>query len=485
MTVRTRFAPSPTGFLHVGGVRTALYAYLVTQKAKLDGDPDAAFVLRLEDTDQKREVAGAADHIMKSLGALGLNYDEGPDIGGKFGSYIQSKRLEIYHRWAEKLVQDGRAYADPYTPTEIQSFREAAQKAKQPFLYRDRRPTDPPRWDGSRPLRFKSEPKAYHWHDAVMGNLHAGADAVDDFILIKSDGFPTYNFAHIVDDFEMKISHIIRGQEFIASMPNYLNLYEALQIAPPIFATMPHILAAQGNKKLSKRDGAKDVLDYLRDGFLREALVNFIASLGWNDGSEQEIFSMGELIRKFSLDRVQKSGARFDEKRLTWLNGQWIRRLNLNELTERCNSFWGENGAAAEPDFRRQVLRVVQPRLKTLADLPALSEYFFARPTPNWPLALTAKPLKKIPPDQLKTWLKTARDKLANLSEQDFQNEELLQTNLNELLTETGQKPAVIFSLIRFALTWAPFSPGLPETLRLLGKSENLARLDAAILSND
>lgn len=242
--VRTRFAPSPTGYLHVGGIRTALFAWLVARQA------GGQFILRLEDTDQKREVHGADEHIKLSLQALGIDYDEGPDKPGKYGPYRQSERLDIYKKWAQKLIDQGRAYADPYTPEEVQNFREQAQKNKQPFLYRNHRPENPPTWDGTRPLRFKSEPKAHAWHDEVMGDLSTGPEVVDDFILIKSDGYPTYNFCHIVDDAEMQITHIIRGQEFLASVPNYLNLYEALELTPPIFATMPHIMNEQGNKKL-------------------------------------------------------------------------------------------------------------------------------------------------------------------------------------------------------------------------------------------
>jgi glutamyl/glutaminyl-tRNA synthetase len=199
-----------------------------------------------------------------------------------------------------KIIESGRAYADPYSSEEVQTFREQAQKEKRPFLYRNHRPENPPAWDGTMPLRFKSEPKGYSWHDEVMGDLKTGPEVIDDFILIKSDGYPTYNFAHMIDDAEMQISHVIRGQEFIASMPNYLNLYEALEIERPKIATVPHILGPDGRKKLSKRDGAKDVLDYIKQGFLPEALVSFIATLGWNDGTEQEIFTRDELIKNLA-----------------------------------------------------------------------------------------------------------------------------------------------------------------------------------------
>ncbi|QQS18060.1 hypothetical protein IPL68_05450 [Candidatus Saccharibacteria bacterium] len=221
-TIRTRFAPSPTGYLHVGGIRTALFAYLVARQA------EGQFILRFEDTDKKREVAGSAEHLIASLKAIGLTYDEGPDIGGPYEPYIQSQRLDRYQEVAQQLIEQGRAYADPYSPEEVQKFREEAQAAKKPFLYRDHRPSHPPAWDGTQPLRFRSDPRAYDWHDEVMGDIHTGTEVVDDFILIKSDGYPTYNFAHIIDDRDMQITHVMRGQEFISSMPNYLNLYEAL-----------------------------------------------------------------------------------------------------------------------------------------------------------------------------------------------------------------------------------------------------------------
>lgn len=466
-TIRTRFAPSPTGFLHVGGVRTALFAWLL---ARQNG---GQFILRLEDTDQKREVEGSAEHLMASLKALGIDYDEGPDIGGPHGPYRQSDRLEIYRGWAQKLIDAGRAYADPYTPEQLQAFREEARANKQPFLYRNHRPENPPAWDGTMPLRFKSEPKNYTWHDEVMGELSTGPEVIDDFILIKSDGFPTYNFAHIVDDAEMQITHIIRGQEFISSQPNYLSLYDALGLEYPKFATMPHILAATGGKKLSKRDGAKDVLDYMADGFLPEALMNFIASLGWNDGTEQEVFSREELVEKFSLPRVQKSGARFDEQRLVWLNGQWIRRVPLDDLYKRVGEFWPKSAENADEAYKKQVLALVQDRLKTLADLPMMSSYFFEEPTPDWEMITSNKQLKKLEPTEIKSLLEAAA---AALETSEF-DAESLQHTLNRLLEKTGQKPGVLFSLIRLAVSWAPFSPALNDTLALLGKEKVLTRL--------
>lgn len=468
-TVRTRFAPSPTGYLHVGGIRTAVFAWLLARQA------GGQFVLRLEDTDKKREVEGSDVHLMKSLRALGLDYDEGPDIGGPYGPYRQSERLETYRPWAQKLIDSGRAYADPYTQAEVQAFREAAQQARQPFLYRNHRPENPPAWDGTTALRFKSDPKPYAWNDAIMGDLATGPEVIDDFILIKSDGYPTYNFAHIIDDQEMNISHVIRGQEFIASVPNYLNLYEALGLTPPIMATAPHILGPDGTKKLSKRDGAKDVLDYIRDGFLPEALVNFIASLGWNDGTEQEIFSREELIAKFSLERVGRSGAHFDERRLMWMNGHYIRELPLEVLADKVADFWPPEASDNDDDYKKRVLALVQERLKFFAELPELSLFFFKDLPVNPTLLSEHKQLKKLKSNELEKLLGHVR---TVLEASDFSLSDL-SDRLNKLLEATGQKPAVLFSLIRVATTQAPASPALAESLEVLGKETSLRRIKA------
>ena len=471
--IRTRFAPSPTGFMHVGGVRTALFAWLLARQKQ------GQFILRLEDTDQKREVEGSAEHIIAALGALGIHHDEGPDIGGPFTPYKQSDRLPIYKEWAQKLIDAGRAYADPYTPAELDAFRESAKANKKAFLYREHRPESPAPWDGTTPLRLKSDPKAYHWHDEVLGDLSTGPEVIDDIILIKSDGFPTYNFAHIVDDAEMQITHIIRGQEFIASQPNYLNIYEALGLDFPIFATMPHIMAESGNKKLGKRDGAKDVLDYLHEGYLPETMVNFIASLGWNDGTEQEVFSVAELIEKFSLDRVQKSGARFDEKRLEWMNGQHIRSLSLDDLYTRVTDFWPESAKDISENDKKQVLGLVQDRLKTLKDLAILTDYFFSEPIVNLQMLADNKQLSKLSNDEVKSLLTEASNVLEG---SDFTSE-AIQESLNKLLEITGQKPGILFSLIRLSVSWAPFSPALNDTLSVLGKETTLKRLTETISS--
>ena len=310
-----------------------------------------------------------------------------------------------------------------------------------------------------------------------MGNLESVPEAIDDFIILKSDGFPTYNFAHIIDDHLMKISHVIRSQEFLPSVPKFLNLYEALGIKQPKLATLPYVLGPDGKKKLSKRDGAKDMLDYKREGYLPEALMNFMASLGWNDGTEQEIFSKDELITKFRLDRVQRSGAKFDERRLEWMNGHYIRQKSLDELYKLAEGFWTEAAKKHRGEYKRQVLKLVQERLKHLAELPELTSFFFEDLPTDLSLIDDNKQLGQLGREKQKSLLETST---ANLAGSDFSDEDLTD-KLNGLLHETKQKPAVLFSLIRIATTWAPSSPGLAETLATLGREKSLERLKKSI----
>jgi glutamyl-tRNA synthetase len=469
--VRTRFAPSPTGFLHVGGVRTALFAWLVARQAS------GKFILRIEDTDKNREVAESEQHIIASLKWLGIDWDEGPDKEGDFGPYKQSSRLANYKVWALKLIEIGRAYADPYSVEELEAFRQEAHAQKKPFLFRNHRPANPPEWDGTQPLRFKSDPKSYSWHDAVMGDLKTGPEVVDDFIIIKSDGYPTYNFAHIVDDYEMQITHVIRSQEFIASVPKFLNMYEALEIERPILATVPFVMSPEGHKKLGKRDGAKDILDYKREGYLPEALVNFMALLGWNDGTEQEIFTIKELIDKFDLSRVQRSGAKFDDQRLLWMSGTYIRAMNLDRLVEEVKDFWPHSADNFDSEYKKRVLVLVQDRLKFFAELPALTSFFFEDLPMDNGLIGNNKNLQSLDKDKLIGLLTVSMEDLSDIV---FKTQDLT-TQLNNLLIKMDSKPAVLFSLLRIATTQAPFSPGLAETLGVLGKERSISRIKQQI----
>ncbi|HUY53324.1 MAG TPA: glutamate--tRNA ligase [Candidatus Dormibacteraeota bacterium] len=468
---RTRFAPSPTGALHAGAIRTALFAWLVAKHDK------GQFILRIEDTDQVRNVEGAIDNIIASLKYLKLDWAEGPDISGPYGPYIQSQRLAIYHEWANKLIDMGRAYADPYTKDQLDQLRNQAKQDKKPFLFRNHRPDNPPKWDGTTPLRFKSEPKSYQWNDLVLGKLSAGPESIDDFIIIKSDGYPTYNFCHIIDDYLMEITHLIRSQEFIPSVPKFLNLYEALEIPLPFFATPPPVLNQDNDRKLSKREGAKQILDYQKMGILPEAMINMIVSLGWNDGTTDEIYSIEQLIEKFDLNRVQKSGAHFNEDKLLWLNGNYIRKMDDQKLLELATDFLPKQSKNFDDTYTRSVLALIKERLKYLSEIPMLSNFFFEDLPIDIKLIDNNKILSKISKTELIELLKIAMIELTN---NDFKLGNLVDC-LNQLLKKTNQQPKVLFSLIRIATTQAPASPPLAETMSLLGREKSLSRINQFI----
>ena len=371
----TRFAPSPTGFMHVGGIRTALYAWAWAKKNK------GVFILRIEDTDKAREVEGSVPHIIESLKWLGISWDEGVDIGGPHAPYLQSQRLESYKKYAKILIEKGYAYPDPYTEEEVATLRQEAEQNKKIFLYRDYRPEVFDVWNGTRPLRFKvPEIKSFTWNDAVRGELSAGPEALDDFILIKSDGYPTYNFAHIIDDLEMEVTHIMRADEFIASTPKFLSLYEALSITPPVFVTLPPILAPEGNKKLGKRDGAKDILEYRNEGYLPEAMLNFLAFLGWNPGGEKEIMSPDEIISLFEIEKIHKAGAMFNEEKLLWMNKEHIRLQKKEQQLVSIQGYFKEY----EPSLLERLLPTVIDRISLYGELTSIEEqefrFFLQRP---------------------------------------------------------------------------------------------------------
>ena len=461
----TRFAPSPTGYIHIGNVRSAIYPYLV---AKKDG---GTFILRIEDT----------------LKWLGLDWDEGPIVGGENGPYFQTERKEHYLEWAKKLIKSGRAYVDDTPSEKIDEYRKADERAKVPYLYRNHRPENAEKspeknlalLGAGHPIRFKTIPKNYDWTDEVMGEMHTGPEVCDDIVLIKKDGLPTYNFAHIVDDAEMGVTHIMRGVEYLSSMPNYLALYEALELPRPLFVSLPHILAPQGNKKLGKRDGAKSVTEYRDDGILPEAMLNYLACLGWNDGTEKEIYTKEELIDAFSIDRIQNSGARFDEVKIFWYNGQWIRRIadkqGIDTLFTRTEGFWPESAASEPEEYKKKVLSIIYDRLKTLSDLRTMTEYFFIDPEVNLELITGNKFLKKLSESELVDLMTMTIERLNDIKDW---SEENLQNELNALLEKSGKKPAEYFSLVRIAVSFAPFSPALHQTLTVLGREKVLARLN-------
>jgi len=465
----TRFAPSPTGFMHVGGVRTALYAYLLARKNK------GIFILRIEDTDKEREVEGSVEHIIESLRWLNINWDEGVDIGGPSAPYLQSKRLESYKKYAQILIDKGLAYSDPYTEDQVDEFRKNAEAAKRAFLYREHRPENFEKWDGTKPLRFKvPEIKNYKWNDLVYGDLSAGPEALDDFILIKSDGFPTYNFAHIIDDIEMGVTHVTRGQEFISSVPKFLSLYEALSIKPPLFVTLPPIMGPDGKKKLGKRDGAKDVLDYRKEGYLPEAMVNFLALLGWNPGDDREIFTMDELINAFDISRIGHSGAQWNDDKLDWINKEHIKKLSPEELKNKIFEWLPEELK------KEKLIPVITERISKFGDIKKMVEageldFFYKKPEYSKEKLI----YKNIPIEKISANLKDAYEGLAKMNENDF-NVENIKNILMKIADEKGSRGELLHP-VRYALSGLDKSPDPFVIAEILGKNETLSRIQKAI----
>lgn len=460
--------------MHVGGVRTALYSWLYARKH------GGQFILRLEDTDKGREVEGSVSHIMECLKWLGIEWDESIDIGGPYAPYLQSERLDSYRAYAKKLMDAGFAYPDPYTEEEVEVFRQKAEAEKRPFLYRDHRPATILEWDGTRPLRFRTPfIKRYEWEDAIRGPLSAGEEALDDFILIKGDGYPTYNFAHVVDDIEMKITHVMRGEEFISSTPKFLSLYDALDQKPPVFATMPVILAADGKKKLGKRDGAKDLLEYRTEGYLPEAMVNFLALLGWNPGTEQEIFTVPELVEMFDLSRVQRSGARFDEEKLLFVNREHMRMLSDEAFMER-GAF-----SVSDPERLRKALPLLKERSHTFSEardmLGGELSCLFTAPTLKPAMLVAKEPTGRngLTKEALENALALIQELPEGISAEEIKTRLMPFADSQEAAGKGG-RGGVLWPL-RYALSGSERSPDPFTLIYILGARESTARISAAL----
>jgi glutamyl-tRNA synthetase len=466
---RVRFAPSPTGYLHIGAMRSALFNWLWARHT------GGVFVLRLEDTDRARLVPDAAAQIYASHDALGITPDEGPVSGGPYGPYVQSERLSIYHEHAEKLLANGALYRCWCTPERLTALREEAQKAGAAFKY-DRHcliPENQGKESEAHVLRFRipEAPETIGWDDAVRGHLEVRLDSLDDFVAVKADGYPTYHFANIVDDHLMQISHVLRADEWLPSTPKHLLLWEAFGWSKPIYAHLPAVQGPNGGKKLSKRDGAKSVQEYLDEGYLPEALRSFLASLGWNDGTTQEVYTTPELVERFTLDRIQKSPAKFDIDRLTWMNGLLIRQMELPELEQRAQGFWPASAASAGPEYRQRALGLVQERLKFLSELPELTGFFFEEPSVD--TTLLTKNFDATAGQKHLAGLLTVLEDTAEWTEASL--EPIIRAYTEQQDLKTGQ----FFGLIRIAVTGRTAAPGLFETLATLGRDTVMRRLQA------
>lgn len=471
----TRFAPSPTGFLHIGGVRTALFAYLFAKKY------GGEFILRIEDTDKAREVAGSIAHIQDSLRWLGIEWDYGPDKPGPFGSCIQSERLDSYKKYAQILIEKGLAYPDPYTQDELEVFREQAQAEKRPFLYRNHRPETFDVWDGSKPLRLKTpEIKRYTWTDVVRGELSAGEEMLDDFILIKADGYPTYNFAHIIDDLEMGVTHVMRGEEFISSTPKFLSLYDALEIPYPVFVTLPPIMGPDGKKKLSKRDGAKDLLEYRTEGYLPETMRNFLALIGWNPGGTEEIFPDEKLQEAFSLEKIQRSGGAFNEEKLKWMNREYLLKQSNEDLTAYIATALPKEITDLpqySPERLQRLTPVITERIHNKAEITAAAEegeYSWAFDEPEYEASI----LQWKNDDSAAAALPRLKTCLQLLEDADFSTAESIKAAIWPFAEKTG-RGEVLWPL-RVALTGRERSPDPFTCAFVLQKDETLKRVESA-----
>ncbi|MBI4101080.1 glutamate--tRNA ligase, partial [Candidatus Microgenomates bacterium] len=462
--VRVRFAPSPTGLPHLGNLRTALFNWLWAKKRQ------GKFILRIEDTDRQRYQPQAIKYTQQSLSWLGLNWDEGPDVGGPHAPYIQSRRLKIYQQHAELLFKKGRLYRDWTPATDLERMRRAAIKKKVPFkVQRQQLVTE---GDPSKPhvLRFKID-ATYNpaWNDLIRGKLTQQASELDDFICIKSDGFPTYNFANVVDDHLMQISHVIRGEEFIASTPKFLQLYRAFGWAPSRFAHLPQVLGPN-KTKLSKRHGAQAVLDYRDQGYLPDAIINFLALLGWNPGSIQEIFNRQHLIKAFDLKRIQKSPAIFDPQRLNWLNGIYMRQqLSLDKLSQQAAAFWPPKAKSKDAKFKGRILEVERERIKILGELKDLPDYFFTVPNIKPIISRLNKDFKKDVQDiTLANWLDEVVKLINKIGDKDRNQ---LESELRNRIQSHQGSPSTLFSVLRIVLTDHDKTPPIWDLIYVLGKT--------------
>jgi glutamyl-tRNA synthetase len=472
--VRTRFAPSPTGLLHVGGVRTALFSWLY---ARHHG---GRFVLRIEDTDETREHPDAIEQIQRALRWVGIEWDEGPGVGGDFGPYVQSERRPRHRAVAEQLLADGRAYRCYCTPEELKAERETAQREGRPFIYSRRcfalsaeERAAREAAGASSVIRFRV-PDAGECvvNDLVRGAIHFEYAQLGDHVILRSDGVPTYNFANPIDDADMRITHVIRGEDLLSSTPRQVLVYQALGAPVPSFAHLP-LLFGPDRKRLSKRHGATSVEELRDAGYLAEAVVNFLALLGWHFDSERELFTREELVGLFSLERVNPAPAVFDAKKLEWMNGVYLRALPTFDLAERLTAYLEARGSplARQPQRIVQATPLAQEKIATLAEFEPLCSFLFG------PVEIDQEAWDKVAGRERAAVILAA---VQAALEDSAWTVDAIEAALRGVCEQLALKPRVVFGLVRVAVTGTSISPGLFESVHLLGHEESLARLAAA-----
>jgi glutamyl-tRNA synthetase len=494
--VRVRFAPSPTGPLHIGGVRTALYNYLF---AKKNG---GTFILRIEDTDQSRFVEGAEDYIVDSLRWCGIKVDEGINEGGDYGPYRQSDKKATYRQYADMLVESGDAYYAFDTPDELDILRGEAEKAGSPFIYnaavRDKLKNSvsldeaecKERLAKGDPyvIRFKMPPaEDIHFDDLIRGHIVVNSDTLDDKVLFKSDGMPTYHLANIVDDHYMKISHVIRGEEWLPSLPLHFLLYRSFRWDPPLFAHLPLLLKPDGKGKLSKRDGDKmgfpvfplfwpygeTAKGYREEGYYPEAFVNMLALLGWNPGTEQEIFSMDQLIEAFTIDRVGKSGSRFDPEKARWFNHQYLQARTNDHIAMEFREFLRAKGFHIDIVRLEVLIALVKERVSFVKEIWDQADFFFKAPDvyddevirKRWK---TETPLQLM---ELKSVLEACEDFSPSATE----------ASVRSWIEQKGYNTGAIMNAFRLVIVGAPRGPHMYDIISWIGKDDTLQRIDRGI----
>jgi len=478
--VRVRFAPSPTGYLHIGGARTALFNWLY---AKKNG---GKLVLRIEDTDTERLKEDSVSQILTSLKWLGLNWDEGPEVGGSVGPYYQSERKDIYSKMCQQLLDEGKAYYCFCTSEDLELAREKQRAAKNPFRY-ERTCRDIPvniakeriaaGEKASVRLKIPADGDIVV-HDLIHGDVTFSMGQFDDFVIMKSNGMPTYNFAVVVDDHMMRISHVLRAEEHLSNTPKQILVYNAFGFETPKFGHMPMILAPD-RSKLSKRHGATSVEEFRDQGYLHQSIVNYLTLLGWGPGNEEEIFTLEETVKQFDFSKMSKKAAIYDTKKLTWMNGQYLSSLPLDEILPETAKFFIKAGLVDQDwldnnkDYFAKLVDVVRVRVKTLQEIADASEYFFKDVTDYDEKGV----VKHFTPAAAEL-LENCVEHLTALEEFNLETTEAI---YNKMAEETGLSLGKVIHPTRLALTGRTVSPGLFDVMVLLGKEKTIARMEKAI----
>lgn len=483
MSVRVRYAPSPTGYQHIGGIRTALFNYLFARSK------NGKFILRIEDTDQTRYFDGALEDIFSTFKWLGIDYDEGPEKGGEFEPYFQSKRVELYQKYAKQLVEQGHAYYCYCDSPRLERIKKIQEANKMPPGY-DRRcrtlsEEEESELKAENPnpvIRFKAPLDGKtSFEDEILGPIEVENKTLQDFVLLKSDGFPTYHLANIVDDHLMKITHVLRAQEWIPSTPPHILLYKAFGWEPPKFCHLPMVMGENG-QKLSKRHGATQVNEFRKQGYLAEAIVNFITLLGWSYNEKDEIFSLEELEKLFDIKRINKAPAVFNYQKLKWFNGLYIRKLSTEQLYDfvlpdyQKANLVSDRVTDDEKAYLMKVLPLIQERLELLSDAVELSDFMFGElpPYKTWEHIVP----KKVEKPTVISVLSDAKEILTSLDEK---SDEVLQDELYQLSKKHEIKAGAVFMPLRIAITGINKSPELFPVMHTLGKEISLKRIENAI----